>query len=124
MNDDETLGLLIDHACRYKDHFHEESWKRILDELDKVSLERIQKCLKPHSLKICLANAFRRPITYLFGKRKLPYEVEDDIKTNQKKHPKEVPVKFIDMDTVQIDKVKQLDVLFLEQKLTRVLFNI
>lgn len=105
LKNDGDLELFLGHACRYEDHFNEACWKLITDELDKVSPDRIQKCFKYHLIKIVLGNAYRRPITYLFGKLKIPYLIEDDIKSRMLKRTKQVQVKAIDLHTIQIDKV-------------------
>jgi hypothetical protein len=105
LKNDGDLELFLGHACRYEDHFNEACWKLITDELDKVSPDRIQKCFKYHLIKIVLGNVYRRPITYLFGKLKIPYLIEDDIKSRMLKRTKQVQVKAIDLHTIQIDKV-------------------
>jgi hypothetical protein len=106
LKNDGDLELFLGHACRYEDHFNEACWKLITDELDKVSPDRIQKCFKYHLIKIVLGNVYRRPITYLFGKLKIPYLIEDDIKSRMLKRTKQVQVKAIDLHTIQIDKDK------------------
>lgn len=109
---DQHLQLFLAHVGRFENGRSYTVWKIIEGLLDTVSKERVTKCIARRDVMTCLANAFTRPIEYLF--RKLKIEISIEVKQSSKtKKEKLIQVKSIDLEKIEIREVTTLSIIII-----------